>query len=196
MPTAWGSSTTDASSPRERPPSLKAEIGRPCVHAIPCRKEDRPQIAELLAGFGEPLGAERDLAVRLREGVGLADVIRAMDTEGVVVDDVELRAPTLDDVFLAKTGRTLEGAAAGDGGAPAGMSALPTQVGALASALHHAYRASACECDSAADLPGRASARQLGRAQGIDRAARGSPRTRSSPSRLPCRSSRGRSSRP
>jgi hypothetical protein len=28
-----------------------------------------------------------------------------------VVDDVELRAPTLDDVFLAKTGRTLEGAA-------------------------------------------------------------------------------------
>ena len=41
-----------------------------------------------------------------------------MDIDGVVVDDVELRAPTLDDVFLAKTGRTLEGAATGeDGGA-------------------------------------------------------------------------------
>ena len=43
----------------------------------------------------------------------MVDVIRAMDAEGVVVDDVELRAPTLDDVFLAKTGRTLEGAATG-----------------------------------------------------------------------------------
>jgi hypothetical protein len=42
-----------------------------------------------------------------------------MDTDGVVVDDVELRAPTLDDVFLAKTGRTLEGAATGEDGAPA-----------------------------------------------------------------------------
>jgi hypothetical protein len=29
----------------------------------------------------------------------------------VDIVDLELRAPTLDDVFLAKTGRTLEGAA-------------------------------------------------------------------------------------
>ena len=57
--------------------------------------------------------------MRLRDGLGLADVIRAMDADGVVVDDVELRAPTLDDVFLAKTGRTLEGAATGEDGAPA-----------------------------------------------------------------------------
>ena len=45
-------------------------------------------------------------------------MIRAMDGEGVVVDDVELRAPTLDDVFLEKTGRTLEGAAKGDEAVP------------------------------------------------------------------------------
>jgi len=49
----------------------------------------------------------------------MVDVIRAMDADGVVVDDVELRAPTLDDVFLAKTGRTLEGEATGADGAPA-----------------------------------------------------------------------------
>ena len=96
------------------PAALKAEIGRPSVHVIPCRKEDRMRIAELLARFGEPMGEARELAVRLGEGLGLADVIRAMDQEGVVVDDVELKAPTLDDVFLAKTGRTLEGAAAAD----------------------------------------------------------------------------------
>jgi ABC-2 type transport system ATP-binding protein len=93
------------------PASLKAEIGRPSLHAIPNREDDRPRIAALLARFGEPLGDAGNLAVRLGDGLGLADVIRAMDSEGVEVDDVELRAPSLDDVFLAKTGRTLEGAA-------------------------------------------------------------------------------------
>ena len=93
------------------PTELKAEIGRPSVHAIAAREEDRPRIAALLAQYGEPLGEDGELAVRLRDGVGLADVIRGIDADGIALDDVELRAPTLDDVFLAKTGRTLEGAA-------------------------------------------------------------------------------------
>jgi ABC-2 type transport system ATP-binding protein len=98
------------------PTALKEEIGRPSIHVTPCREEDRQRIAELLKRFGEPLGSERELVVRLREGIGLVDVIREMDSDGVVVDDIELRAPTLDDVFLAKTGRTLEGAATGEDG--------------------------------------------------------------------------------
>jgi ABC-2 type transport system ATP-binding protein len=49
--------------------------------------------------------------VRLREGLGLTDIVRAVDQNGVEIADLELHAPTLDDVFLAKTGRTLEGAA-------------------------------------------------------------------------------------
>jgi len=93
------------------PADLKAEIGRPSVHAIPLREDDRPRIAEFLARFGEPLASSRDVAVRLREGLGLTDIVRAVDQNGVDVADLELRAPTLDDVFLAKTGRTLEGAA-------------------------------------------------------------------------------------
>jgi ABC-2 type transport system ATP-binding protein len=97
-----------------RPADLKAEIGRPSVHAIAGREEDRARIGALLAGFGEPLGEDGELAVRLRDGIGLADVIRGIDAEGVALDDVELRAPTLDDVFLTKTGRTLEGAAEDD----------------------------------------------------------------------------------
>jgi ABC-2 type transport system ATP-binding protein len=92
------------------PAALKAEIGRPSIHVIPCNEADRLRIEGLLGAFGEPLG-DGELAVRLRDGAGMADVIRALDADGVVVDDVELRAPTLDDVFLAKTGRTLEGAA-------------------------------------------------------------------------------------
>ncbi len=92
------------------PAELKAEVGRPSVHAIPRRDEDRDAIAAFLARFGEPLATTRDVAVRLRDGLGLTDIVRAVDADGVDVVDLELRAPTLDDVFLAKTGRTLEGA--------------------------------------------------------------------------------------
>jgi ABC-2 type transport system ATP-binding protein len=102
------------------PTALKAEIGRPSIHVIPREEADRPRIAEVLQRFGEELGSERDLAVRLGEGLGMADVIRAMDADGLEAADVELRAPTLDDVFLAKTGRTLEGAATGEDEAGAG----------------------------------------------------------------------------
>jgi ABC-2 type transport system ATP-binding protein len=37
------------------------------------------------------------------------DVLRALDADGVRVGDLRLHAPSLDDVFLAKTGRKLEG---------------------------------------------------------------------------------------
>jgi ABC-2 type transport system ATP-binding protein len=93
------------------PAALKAEIGRPSVHAIPRREEDRGRIAAFLTRFGEPLATTRDVAVRLRDGLGLTDIVRAVDADGIDVVDLELRAPSLDDVFLAKTGRTLEGAA-------------------------------------------------------------------------------------
>jgi ABC-2 type transport system ATP-binding protein len=93
------------------PAELKAEIGRPSIHAIPRTDGDRPKIAEFLAQFGEPLASTRDVAVRLNDGLGLTDIVRAVDANGVDIADLELHAPTLDDVFLAKTGRTLEGAA-------------------------------------------------------------------------------------
>jgi ABC-2 type transport system ATP-binding protein len=92
------------------PAALKAEIGRPSVHAIPRREEDRERIATFLTRFGQPLASSRDVAVRLRDGLGLTDIVRAVDADGVDIVDLELRAPSLDDVFLAKTGRTLEGA--------------------------------------------------------------------------------------
>jgi ABC-2 type transport system ATP-binding protein len=92
------------------PAELKAEIGRPSVHAIPRDEKDRDKIAAFLAPFGERLDTTRDVAVRLREGLGLTDIVRAVDADGVDIVDLELKAPSLDDVFLAKTGRTLEGA--------------------------------------------------------------------------------------
>ena len=60
------------------------------------------------------------VAARLPEGVGdLAEIVRAIDSEGLPIADLRLHTPTLDDVFLAKTGRSLEGAADGEQDEPA-----------------------------------------------------------------------------
>ena len=37
-------------------------------------------------------------------------MVRALDAEGIAIEHLQLHAPSLDDVFLAKTGRSLEGA--------------------------------------------------------------------------------------
>jgi ABC-2 type transport system ATP-binding protein len=42
-------------------------------------------------------------------------VVRALDAAGVSVDDVEVRQPSLDDVFFVLTGRTAEGGEGGHG---------------------------------------------------------------------------------
>jgi len=36
--------------------------------------------------------------------------VRALDAENIAIEHLQLHAPSLDDVFLAKTGRSLEGA--------------------------------------------------------------------------------------
>jgi ABC-2 type transport system ATP-binding protein len=50
------------------------------------------------------------VAVRLEGQADLAAVVRALDAEDVRVENIALHQPSLDDVFLAKTGRSLEGA--------------------------------------------------------------------------------------
>ena len=66
----------------------------------------------MLGRFGElESAARKGVAVRLQPGVeDMADVVRALDEAGLRFSNVELHSPTLDDVFLAKTGRSLEGA--------------------------------------------------------------------------------------
>jgi ABC-2 type transport system ATP-binding protein len=94
------------------PEQLKAQIGRPSVEAIPADENDLAAISEVLSRFGEATqGSPGAAAVRLDGQGGLADVVRALDAAGLSVEHLQLDAPTLDDVFLAKTGRTLEGAA-------------------------------------------------------------------------------------
>jgi ABC-2 type transport system ATP-binding protein len=95
------------------PTELKAGIGRPSVEAIPCDPSDLQRLTEVMRRFGEEAAASTNgVAARLPEGGsdGLAEIVRALDAENLQVADLRMHSPTLDDVFLAKTGRSLEGA--------------------------------------------------------------------------------------
>ncbi len=93
------------------PAALKAEIGRQTVEAIPQDPGDRERLAGVLHRFGEESAASAGgVAAQLTEGAAdLAEIVRVLDSEGIGVADLRVHAPTLDDVFLAKTGRSLEG---------------------------------------------------------------------------------------
>jgi len=98
--------------------ALKAEIGRPTLEAVPIEHEDRDRVAGVLERFGQLVpGTPAGAAVRLEGGAEqLPEVVRAFDGEGIRIANLELHAASLNDVFLAKTGRSLEGAAAEAGG--------------------------------------------------------------------------------
>jgi ABC-2 type transport system ATP-binding protein len=95
------------------PEALKAEISRPTLEIIPADHGELGRTREVLGRFGEPANSSpKGAAVRLSEGEAqLADVVRSLDAEDIHVHHLQLHAPTLDDVFLEKTGRSLEGAA-------------------------------------------------------------------------------------
>jgi ABC-2 type transport system ATP-binding protein len=93
------------------PAALKAQVGRPTVEAVPVDPADRERAAAILARFGDPCASSDGVAVRLRSGeADLAGIVRALDAEELKVEHLQLHQPSLDDVFLAKTGRSLEGA--------------------------------------------------------------------------------------
>jgi ABC-2 type transport system ATP-binding protein len=92
------------------PDALKAEIGRPTVEVVPADSAQSDRTAAVLARFGEPVASVRGVAVRLRTGqADLAEIVRALDGEHLAVAQLQLHQASLDDVFLAKTGRSLEG---------------------------------------------------------------------------------------
>jgi len=62
-------------------------------------------IARLAAGGVEVSRDGRVLRAAVRSAAGLAStVVRALDEAGAAVDDIEVRQPSLDDVFFALTG--------------------------------------------------------------------------------------------
>ena len=91
------------------PDALKAEIGRPSVEAVPAEPGDRDALAAALGRFGAAVPAPPGAAaVRLESGEDLVSVVRALDAEEMRVTNLQLHQPSLDDVFLAKTGHRLD----------------------------------------------------------------------------------------
>jgi ABC-2 type transport system ATP-binding protein len=94
------------------PAELKAQIGGSSLEVTPGQPSDKHRLEETLSRFGElvPAGGDNGgVGVRLRDrGAAVAEIVRALDQAGIPVSDLALHSPTLDDVFLAKTGRPLE----------------------------------------------------------------------------------------
>jgi ABC-2 type transport system ATP-binding protein len=93
------------------PASLKAEVGKPHLE-IGLVDGSAAQAERICAAFGRKL-PEKDgkVLVELDGGASeVAQVVRALDEAGIAVESLDLVEPTLDDVFVAKTGEHLEGA--------------------------------------------------------------------------------------
>jgi len=93
------------------PRQLKGQVGLPHLE-VHIAEGDAARAEEIVSRFGRNLPA-RDGAVLVeleRGAAGVAPIVRALDDAGLAVDALELVEPTLDDVFVAKTGYHLEGA--------------------------------------------------------------------------------------
>jgi len=94
----------------DTPASLKAEIGRPHLE-IGLVDGAASRAEQVCAAFGRPM-PEKDgkVLVELERGAAdVAQVVRALDEADILVESLDLVQPTLDDVFVAKTGYHLEG---------------------------------------------------------------------------------------
>jgi ABC-2 type transport system ATP-binding protein len=95
------------------PSELKQRAGR---NIIEVHTRDRADLALAAAGLAaldhdRPQIEEATRRVRIAVAAGsdrLRDALGALDDAGVAVDDISLRPPTLDEVFLALTGQALD----------------------------------------------------------------------------------------
>ncbi|MFI1471946.1 ATP-binding cassette domain-containing protein [Streptomyces wuyuanensis] len=108
---------------------LKARTGGERVEVVVHRPDEIAPARDILRRFGAEGPAAGDIAVedhtrRLTVPVTggaklLAEVIRELDGAGIEIDDIGLRRPTLDDVFISLTGRHAEQGAEDAGEVPA-----------------------------------------------------------------------------
>ncbi|HVY97042.1 MAG TPA: ATP-binding cassette domain-containing protein [Solirubrobacterales bacterium] len=92
------------------PDSLKAEIGNPHIQ-LQLADGSIAEAERACAEIGRLLPPKDGRLVEVEVPNGAADiprVVRALDEAGIAVESLELVRPTLDDVFVAKTGYHLE----------------------------------------------------------------------------------------
>jgi ABC-2 type transport system ATP-binding protein len=101
------------------PTELKTRAGDDMIEVHVRDPDDLPAVSQVLAGIGHDPRVDvptRRAYVAVDEGNRrLMDALRVLDSHGITVEDVSLRRPTLDEVFLALTGK------------PAPVAGSPTQ---------------------------------------------------------------------
>ena len=93
------------------PAELKMRIGGQVLQAQPAEPSDLERTEKILSEFGDGEDPFRDdllITVRIADRSVLGQVVRRLDDEGIVVDDLSLRRPSLDEVFLTLTGHLAE----------------------------------------------------------------------------------------
>ncbi|GAA2259488.1 MULTISPECIES: ATP-binding cassette domain-containing protein [Kitasatospora] len=98
---------------------LKAQIGGERVEVVVHRREDLSEALAALTQYAKGDAAVENNTRRITVPVSggakvLADVIRELDARSIEIDDIGLRRPTLDDVFLSLTGHAAEGREGGE----------------------------------------------------------------------------------
>jgi ABC-2 type transport system ATP-binding protein len=99
------------------PGALKAEVGRPHLELQLVDQEgNEARAGEILGRFGKPLPArDGTLMVELEHGTSeVGPIVVALNESGLGVESLDLVQPSLDDVFVQKTGQHLEGAEPGE----------------------------------------------------------------------------------
>ena len=92
---------------------LKATVGGERIEITLSPGADVATAARILSGFGDGVPAvdegARKVSVGVRSEPGLINqVVVTLDEQNIQLDDIVLRRPTLDDVFLTLTGRGLD----------------------------------------------------------------------------------------
>jgi ABC-2 type transport system ATP-binding protein len=93
------------------PDELKAQVGgdRLEIRLDDSARKDAAIVALSSIAGERPFDEDGSLLVPLRERRGaIAEAVRRLDEAGIGIDDISLRRPTLDDVFLRLTGRVAE----------------------------------------------------------------------------------------
>ncbi|ALV51253.1 MULTISPECIES: ATP-binding cassette domain-containing protein [Actinomycetes] len=97
----------------DTPDGLKNRVGGDRVEVVVAERSDIPRVVKVVARVsdGEPESDETELRVHAPvtdRVTALTDVARTLQDEGVRVEDIGLRRPSLDDVFLRLTGHRTE----------------------------------------------------------------------------------------
>jgi ABC-2 type transport system ATP-binding protein len=95
------------------PAELKQSAGRSVIEVAVRERDDLAEVAKVLAQINgsDPQIDESTRRVMLSVEGGielLRDALKHLESLDIVLDDVALRQPKLDEVFLALTGQTLE----------------------------------------------------------------------------------------